>query len=161
MRLLADYRHTLRACYLGFVTQAAVNMFSPLLFLTFQNEYHISLEKITFLVTLNFGIQLLVDLLSARFVDRIGVRPSILAAHLLSALGQLDPRWVNLGVRLLGEYSRTDDKKAALLEALKPFLKPERRARVDQAARLARLSRVAGAALRLYREEREEGRGDV
>ena len=80
---------------------------------------------------------------------------------LLSALGQLDPRWVNLGVRLLGEYSRTDDKKAALLEALKPFLKPERRARVDQAARLARLSRVAGAALRLYREEREEGRGDV
>ena len=80
---------------------------------------------------------------------------------LFSALGDLDPRWVKLGARLLGEYGRTDDKKAALLEALKPFLKPERRARVDQAARLARLSRVAGAALRLYREEREEGRGDV
>ena len=76
---------------------------------------------------------------------------------LFSALGDLDPRWVRLGARLLGEYGRTDDKKAALLEALKPFLKPERQAKVDQAARLARLSRVAKAALRLYREEREEG----
>lgn len=101
MRLLADYRHTLRACYLGFVTQAAVNMFSPLLFLTFQNEYHISLEKITFLVTLNFGIQLLVDLLSARFVDRVGARACVLAAHLLSALGL-----AGLGVlpELVGPY---------------------------------------------------------
>ncbi len=87
MRLQRSYRHTMAACYLGFVTQAAVNSFVPLLFLTFQSEYHISLERITLLVTLNFGIQLLVDLLSARFVDRIGVRPSILAAHLLSALG--------------------------------------------------------------------------
>ena len=72
---------------------------------------------------------------------------------LLSALGDLDPRWVKLGARLLGEYGRTDDKKAALLEALRPFLKPERQAKVDQAARIARLSRVAKAALQLYREE--------
>ena len=72
---------------------------------------------------------------------------------LFSALGDLDPRWVKLGVRLLGEYGRTDDKKAALLEALRPFLKPERQAKVDQAARIARLSRVAKAALQLYREE--------
>ena len=61
----------------------------------------------------------------------------------------------------MGEYSRQDDKKAALLEALKPFLKPERRAKVDQAARLARLSRVARAALRFYQEGREEEKGDV
>ena len=76
---------------------------------------------------------------------------------LFSALGDLDPRWVKLGARLIGEYSRRDDKKAALLEALKPFLKPERQAKVDQAAKIARLSRVAKAALRLYREEQEEG----
>lgn len=88
MRLQRSYRHTMAACYLGYITQAAVNIFAPLLFLTFQSEYHISLEKITLLVTLNFGIQLLVDLLSARFVDRLGVRFSILVAHLrrLSAL---------------------------------------------------------------------------
>ena len=83
------------------------------------------------------------------------------AGQLFSALGDLDPRWVKLGVRLMGEYSRQDDKKAALLEALKPFLKPERRAKVDQAARLARLSRVARAALRFYQEGREEEKGDV
>ena len=76
---------------------------------------------------------------------------------LFAALGDLDPRWVKLGARLIGEYSRRDDKKAALLEALKPFLKPERQAKVDQAAKIARLSRVAKAALRLYREEQEEG----
>ena len=64
---------------------------------------------------------------------------------------------MKLGARLIGEYSRRDDKKAALLEALKPFLKPERQAKVDQAAKIARLSRVAKAALRLYREEQEEG----
>lgn len=83
------------------------------------------------------------------------------ADSLFSALGDLDPRWVKLGAQLIGEYSRTDDKKAALLEALKPFLKPERRAKVDQAARIARLSRVAKAALRLYREDRGEDDGHV
>ena len=87
MSLRSNYRHTMFACYLGYITQATVNIFAPLLFLTFQNQYHISLEKITFLVTLNFGIQLLVDLLSAKFVDRVGIRTSILAAHLLAALG--------------------------------------------------------------------------
>ena len=87
MSLHTNYRHTMAACYLGYITQATVNIFAPLLFLTFQSEYRISLEKITFLVTMNFGIQLLVDLLSARLVDRVGVRTSILAAHLLAALG--------------------------------------------------------------------------
>ena len=87
MHLRIDYRHTLRACYLGYITQATIGTFAPLLFLTFQSSYGIPLEKITFLVTLNFSIQLLVDLLSARFVDRIGIRASAVAAHLLAALG--------------------------------------------------------------------------
>ena len=87
MHLRTDYRHTLRACYLGYITQAATGTFAPLLFLTFQSSYGIPLEKITFLVTLNFSIQLLIDLLSARFVDRIGIRASAVAAHFLAALG--------------------------------------------------------------------------
>ena len=48
MRLQRSYRHTMAACYLGYITQAAVNIFAPLLFLTFQSEYHISLEKSPF-----------------------------------------------------------------------------------------------------------------
>ena len=62
---------TIYACFIGYIVQAIVNNFVPLLFVTFQNNYHISLERITFLITLNFIIQLFVDLLSAFFIDRI------------------------------------------------------------------------------------------
>ncbi|HEY8392302.1 MAG TPA: MFS transporter [Capillibacterium sp.] len=82
-----NYQHTLLASYTGFITQAIINNFAPLLFLTFQKDYQIPLEKITLLVTANFGIQLLVDFLSAFFVDKIGHRPAMVAAHLFSAVG--------------------------------------------------------------------------
>ena len=64
-----------------------VNNLAPLLFLTFQTEYDISIEKISLLITVNFGIQLLVDVLSARYVDRIGYRAAIMAAHFFCAAG--------------------------------------------------------------------------
>ena len=66
--------------------QAIVNNFVPLLFLTFQGSYGISLQKITLLVTFNFGIQLLVDLASIGFVDRIGYRASMILAHTVSKI---------------------------------------------------------------------------
>ena len=67
--------------------QAIVNNFLPLLFVTLRSTYALSLASVTFLVTLNFGIQLLVDFLSAFFVDRIGYRASMILAHSFSALG--------------------------------------------------------------------------
>ena len=79
----------------------------------------------------------------------------------LSALGQLDPRLLQVGMRLLSEYTGSDDRKTALLEALKPFLRPERRAKVDQAMKIARLSRVIRTAFQLFQERREEGMEDV
>ena len=82
-----NYNHTILASYIGYITQAIVNNFVPLLFLTFQSTYHITLDKITFLVTLNFGVQLIVDFLAARFADRIGYRPCVAAAHIFSAAG--------------------------------------------------------------------------
>ncbi|MBA2133544.1 MFS transporter [Capillibacterium thermochitinicola] len=87
MNIRHNYTHTLLACYIGFITQAIINNFTPLLFLTFQRVYRIPLEKIALLVTANFGVQLAVDLLSAFFVDRIGYRFSIVAAHIVSAVG--------------------------------------------------------------------------
>ena len=78
---------TIYACFIGYIVQAIVNNFVPLLFVTFQNNYHISLEQITFLITLNFIIQLFVDLLSAFFIDKIGYRISILIAHILTVGG--------------------------------------------------------------------------
>ena len=63
-----QYNRTVTACFVGYIVQAIVNNFAPLLFLTFQRTYGIPLSKITLLVTLNFGVQLLVDLLSVTFV---------------------------------------------------------------------------------------------
>lgn len=82
-----QYNKTIAACFVGYIVQAIVNNFVPLLFLTFQRSYHIPLSQITLLVTFNFGIQLLVDLLSVSFVDRIGYRVSLILAHLLAAAG--------------------------------------------------------------------------
>jgi len=81
------YRKTVYACFIAYIVQAIVNNFLPLLFLTFQRSYGIPLSRITMLVTFNFGLQLLVDLVSVTFVDRIGYRASMILAHILSAGG--------------------------------------------------------------------------
>lgn len=82
-----NYRKTVTACLTGYVVQAVINNLAPLLFLTFHSTYNIPLSQITVLITVNFGVQLSVDLLSAFFVDKIGYRASMLAAHGCSALG--------------------------------------------------------------------------
>ncbi len=82
-----QYNKTITACFVGCIVQAVVNNFTPLLFLFFQRSYHIPLSQITLLVTFNFGIQLMADLLSVGFVDRIGYRASMIMAHVLSAAG--------------------------------------------------------------------------
>ena len=82
-----NYRRTVAACFIGYIVQAIVNNFVPLLFVMFQQTYAVSLSKITALITVNFMIQLTVDLLSAWVVDRIGYRASTFIAHLLSAVG--------------------------------------------------------------------------
>ncbi len=82
-----QWRHTQYASYLGYITQAIVNNLAPLLFLIFQEVYRIPLEQITLLVTVNFCVQLSVDMLSTRFVDKIGYRPCIVAAHFFAAAG--------------------------------------------------------------------------
>lgn len=83
------YNKTITACFVGYIVQAIINNFVPLLFLTFQRTYDIPLSQITLLVTFNFGVQLLVDLLAVGFVDRIGYRISMVMAHILSAAGLL------------------------------------------------------------------------
>ena len=82
-----QYNKTITACFVGYIVQAIVNNFTPLLFLFFQRQYQIPLAQITLLVTFNFGIQLLVDLLSVGFVDRIGYRTSMVLAHIMAAAG--------------------------------------------------------------------------
>ncbi len=81
------YGNTLSACFIGYITQAIINNFAPLLFLTFQSEFGIGLDKITLLVTINFFTQLFVDMIAAKAVDRIGYKPCVIAAHVFSAAG--------------------------------------------------------------------------
>ena len=89
-----NYEHTLYASYLGYITQAICNNFVPLLFLTLSGQFGLSLEQITMLTTINFAVQLLVDLAGARVLDLIGWRISIVAAHVLSAAGIASLAWL-------------------------------------------------------------------
>ena len=84
---MKNYKNTIYACFVGYVVQAIINNFVPLLFLTFEKTYKIPLSQITMLITFNFGMQLFIDLLSAKFVDRIGYRVSVVIAHVCSAAG--------------------------------------------------------------------------
>ena len=82
-----DYRKTLRACYLGFITQAITANFAPLLFLTFRDSFGVSLEKIAFIPMTFFLTQLVIDFAATRFADRIGYRTCVVFSQVLSAAG--------------------------------------------------------------------------
>ena len=84
---MPNYRKTKTACYLGFITQAIAANFAPLLFLKFHNDYGISLGNIALISTVYFFTQLLIDLVCAKFVDRIGYRISIVVSEICSAAG--------------------------------------------------------------------------
>lgn len=87
MSIKTDFKHTLYSSYAGYFVQAIINNFLPLLFLTFQNQFGFSYSKISALILVNFLVQLAVDFLSAYFIDKIGYRRCIVAAHFLAAFG--------------------------------------------------------------------------
>ena len=82
-----SYNRTFAASCVAFVCQAIVVNLAPLLFVTFQREFNISVGKIGFLVTYNFLIQLTVDLLASRFADRIGYKKCVVTAHIFCIIG--------------------------------------------------------------------------
>ncbi len=81
------YYRTLYASYIGYITQAIVNNLAPLLFVVFQREFQLTVTQIGFLVTFNFSVQILTDLVAAKYVEKWGYKPSILAAHMFSTVG--------------------------------------------------------------------------
>ena len=82
-----NYKKTLIACYLGFVTQAISANFVPLLFLTFRDSYGITLDKIALIPLVFYLTQLLVDLAATKFADKIGYRACVVASQVVSAAG--------------------------------------------------------------------------
>lgn len=87
MTVQPNYKKTLTACYLGFITQAISANFTPLLFLTFKSTYGISLEKIALIPFVFYLTQLLIDFAATKFADRIGYRACVTASQVLSAFG--------------------------------------------------------------------------
>ena len=88
MRL--TYAATLRTCFTASMVQAIINTFITLLFVTFQQDYGVSLEWIAALISTNFMLQLTVDLVSARFLDKVGYRVASVVAHILAAVGLVE-----------------------------------------------------------------------
>lgn len=86
-KIRQSYEHTIYASYIGYITQAVVNNLAPLLFLTFASSYNLSLAQITMITTINFLTQLIVDLICAKVIDRIGYRVSVVFAHVCAVLG--------------------------------------------------------------------------
>lgn len=85
--MLKSFRHTKLACYVGYITQAIVANFFPLLLLTLHGEFGISLSMLTLLITVNFAMQLCVDAIASKFADKIGYRVCFVAAHFFAAAG--------------------------------------------------------------------------
>lgn len=82
-----NYRSTLTASYIGYVTQAIANNLLPLLFVAFSDEFSLSVAQIGSLIIINFGVQIATDLLASRFVSRLGFRVCAVLAHVLAAAG--------------------------------------------------------------------------
>lgn len=82
-----SYRHTSAASYIGYIVQAAVNNLPPLLFVIFRREFNISMEAITLLITINFAIQMIVDVLTAKYIGKIGCKRAAVIAHFFGAAG--------------------------------------------------------------------------
>ena len=81
------YKSTFIAACIGYICQALVINFAPLLFYTFQNTYGITVKQIAFLMTVNFFVQLLVDALSVKFSNRIDIKKGTIITHILCAIG--------------------------------------------------------------------------
>ena len=82
-----NYKFTRLTCYVSYFIQAIAVNFLPLLFVTLREEYSLSLAQITFLITINFAIQLSIDALSVFIVDKIGIRTSYILSHVFPFLG--------------------------------------------------------------------------
>ena len=81
------YKHTQKACCLAYMTGALVNNFAALLYVMFQKSFGISLAQIGIIMGINFAIQIAVDLIGAKYAERIGYRKCAVSAFVFAALG--------------------------------------------------------------------------
>ena len=80
-------KHTKLAGYIGYLTQALIINFPPLLFITFINTYDISISMISTLIGTSFIVQLLVDAFAAKFSTKLNLRKTMITALILASVG--------------------------------------------------------------------------
>ena len=82
-----SYRSTILACYNGYITQAICINLAPLLYLTFQREFSLSVTQVGLLIAVNFATQILVDVLASHYANRLNLRAMAILAHIFAAGG--------------------------------------------------------------------------
>lgn len=75
------------ACYIGYIVQGIINNIAPLLFVIFSDKFNITLERLSLLITINFGTQLIIDTLSIKFVDKIGYKRLAIVSQAITFVG--------------------------------------------------------------------------
>ncbi len=81
------YFFTKISCYAGFVVQAIINNFLPILFVALQDNYNLDYEKLARLIVLNFGTQMVTDLLAPKITKRFGYRATAFLSQFIASLG--------------------------------------------------------------------------
>lgn len=84
-----NFKCTVFACYIAYLTQALVINFTPLLYVTFQTDLGLTLSQISLLIAVNFGTQMLTDIGSSPIVERIGHRAAVVLAHIFCSAGMV------------------------------------------------------------------------
>ena len=87
MRRSQNFSLTLGTCFSAYIVQAIVTTFPPLLFITFRNDYGVTLAQLSMMVALCFVVQIVVDLICARYADRVGYRFCMVFSSLVAAAG--------------------------------------------------------------------------
>lgn len=81
------------------------------------------------------------------YSEQSAIDSSNSSPNLSDALSQLDPGLLQMGMEVIRQVQSTEDRSAALLTALRPFLREERRGRLDRALQIARMTKLIRAVI--------------
>ncbi|MCQ2477954.1 MAG: MFS transporter [Clostridia bacterium] len=82
-----NLKQTKLACYIGYIVQAIINNFLPILFIVFQTNLDLTYEQLGRIVFINFFTQLLSDAVTPSVVKRIGYKGCAVLCHIFVTTG--------------------------------------------------------------------------
>ena len=82
-----NFKYTITASFLGYITQAIMLNFPPLLFVFFGSEFGITPLQITALIVSNFVLEIIVDIIASKNAEKWGYRRLVVCADAFGAGG--------------------------------------------------------------------------